>query len=51
MGQQSALNSSGEPYKPAHENHPCTKWVQEGLLNPDYLYIKQYDHFLKNIRK
>lgn len=37
-GNKVPLNSSGEPYKPAHENHPCTKWVQEGLLNYQWLW-------------
>lgn len=36
------LNSSGEPYKSAHENHPCTKWVGKGLLNYQWLWDLVY---------
>lgn len=32
------LNSSGQPYKKAHENHPCTKWAAAGLLNYQWLW-------------
>lgn len=41
-GNEVPLNSSGEPYKAAHENHPCTKWVGDGLLNYQWLWDLVY---------
>jgi hypothetical protein len=32
----SSLATSPKPYKPAHINHPCTKWIRASLEN--YLY-------------
>lgn len=31
-----SLSTSPKPYKPAHINHPCTKWIRASLQN--YLY-------------
>ncbi|AJF40811.1 hypothetical protein [Vibrio phage JSF12] len=32
------INASGSEYKEAYPNHPCTKWVIEGLLNYQWLW-------------
>jgi hypothetical protein len=29
---------NGGPYKPTHENHPCTKWIGSHRWNYDWLY-------------
>lgn len=37
-GNDVPTNRLGDPYKEAHPNHPCTKWVQEGLENYQWLW-------------
>ncbi|WBU76560.1 hypothetical protein CHLORIS_151 [Vibrio phage Chloris] len=41
-GNKPPLNKSGEPYKKAHENHPCTKWVRDGIDNYQWLWDLTY---------
>ncbi|BBL19229.1 hypothetical protein KIT04_060 [Vibrio phage KIT04] len=41
-GNTPPFNKSGESYKKAHENHPCTKWVYEGLANYQWLWDLTY---------
>lgn len=36
------LNKSGDSYKEAYPNHPCTQWVIKGLLNYQWLWDLTY---------
>ncbi|AUG85135.1 DNA binding protein [Vibrio phage Ceto] len=41
-GNKVPLNKSGDPYKKAHENHPCTVWARQGLSNYQWLWDLVY---------
>jgi len=40
------LKKDGTPYKPCHQNHPCTIWVRENEMN--YNYLLRYARAMAN---